>query len=1425
MVLQRIFDRISKVSADPHHRSSRRRAKRRRMLLERMEKRELLANDLGVITGVIFEDLNGDGVRQIATESTIAGIDVTLYRDSNGNGTFDNGVDTLAGTDTSLANGVYRFTDLDGPDADGGANPDGIGRYFVVQNAIPGRLPPAVIEVNLTDDSGVRTALIDDYSATAQTVIDLGTAGSSTDSIAATEAIGGFRDIQVTNNGTSGLVNVTINGVPGVNALTVGSNGNVTGTALIQYDGGGNGITLDPAGLETGGVGVSLGGGAPGDAVDPDAGFVVLTNGENPGDSLTITVYSNGNSTSATIPISDAAGFTETFVKFSDFAPNAGVDFNDIGAIETTFAVSGNNDVTVSIVETRTPNVETINVANVTPLSLGGTLFFDNSANGQNNGVRDGGEAAINGVTVELYKLANANDTVVPGTNVAVTSQQTSGTGDFRFDNLLPGFYAVVIPASQFTGTAVLAGYANSTGNDVTPNAAPDPDDNVNNDDNGIVFVSGDPLLNGAVYSQTITLESNTEPTNDGDQDANTNLTLDFGFFPQIDLAINKSVNTAASTIAPGGTAVFGFVVDNLGPRPATGVTVTDVFPAGLAPTGIQNGNGNYAISTNGNTVTVTIGNLPVNGQATFELTATIGANQLVDLTNPASVSGAEVDIVPANNNDTALLDLPSADLSIEKTDLQDPVNAGDQLTYQITVTNNGPDAAAGVVVTDSLPAGVTFVSGNVGGNAALVTVDGVTGDIIANVGALANQAQSVITIVVDVAPDAATPLLNDASVTSNPNTDPVPTNNTTREDTIVSRLVDVAIDKTVSGSVVAGEVATYTVMVTNNGPSQATGVTVVDTLNAALSLVPGSFNPGTTGVTLATTGQTQTFTVGVLDADETVSFSFDVRIGAGATGAIPNTVTVSSTENDSVPNNNTDTVNINVEQEVDLVLTKAVDLATAVPGQDQLVYTFTVAHDTDSPSNATGVVVTDTLPAGLSGVVIDAPGADQSNFANGQITVRYNSLPAGQTRTFTVTVDINADATGTITNPASVDANETERDVTNNDDTAVTTLDPDFDVVVTKTVNDNTPDPGQQITYTVNLSNEGPSRATGVILSDPIPAGLTFVSATLGAQTGTSNGTTVTFPAVNLNPNQSLTALLTFTVNASATGVIANTASVPNLSAAGENDVTNNSGSVNVTVNDRVDLAITKTVDKANAQVGSSLQYTVMVTNAGPSAAQAVVVTDTLPAGVTFVSGTGPNSEALSVNNGVVTVNVPTLASQGSFSFTINGTVNANAGATVINTSTVSTTTSEISLANNTANASTNVDPMTASIAGSVYIDLNNNGVRNTGENGIAGVLLTLTGNDSLGNAVNRTATTNANGDYLFASLAAGTYSVRETQPAGIFDGIDSLGIGAQATVGDDVFTQLGLGQGVAATQFNFGERVATDPFSKRRFLASSPR
>ena len=714
----------------------------------------------------------------------------------------------------------------------------------------------------------------------------------------------------------------------------------------------------------------------------------------------------------------------------------------------------------------------------------------------------------------------------------------------------------------------------------------------------------------------------------------------------------------------------------------------------------------------------------------------------------------------------------------------------------------------------------MTFVSGNVGGDSNLVTDNG-NGEIVATVGPLAPDASATVTIVVALAADLDGPLNNSASVTSTPNTDPDMSNNTTSEETQVDRVVDLEITKSVTGTPVAGGAMTYRIIVGNSGPSQARDVSVADTLVADLTLVPSSFDPGTSGVTLTENGQELVFDVGLLDPGQTETFSFDVSIASSAQGSLSNTAVVSTTDTESDPSNDTGVASVVVQQQVDLVLTKSVDLSTAVPGEDQLVYTFTVSHADDSLSDATGVMVTDMIPSGLIGTIIDAPNADSTDFTGGVVTVGYDSIPIGESRTFTITAEVDEAATGTITNSGSVDSAGTELNPADNSDSASTTLEPDFDVVVTKTVSDSTPGPTDTITYTVALNNLGPSTAPTVVLSDTIPAGLTFVSANLEGQAGTSDGTTVTFPAIAIDASTTVNATLVFTVDVTSDGLITNTASIPDLSADGERDITNNSDSVEIDVVAQVDLGVTKSVSLPDALVGSNLVYSIVVNNSGPSIAANVEIVDTLPAGVTFVSGTGPNGEALSAVGGVVTVDGGDLASGGTLEITINAMVASGASGNQVNTVIVSSDTEELDPTDNTASATTSIDPASSTFSGLVFLDRNNNGIQDTGEPGIPNVSLTMTGNDFLGNAVNFTIMTDASGIYQFTNLAEGTYEVSKMEPVDLLDGMAILGTGATAEVIDEVFTDIALGRDVDAINFNFTERPL--PLSKRLFLASS--
>jgi uncharacterized repeat protein (TIGR01451 family) len=109
------------------------------------------------------------------------------------------------------------------------------------------------------------------------------------------------------------------------------------------------------------------------------------------------------------------------------------------------------------------------------------------------------------------------------------------------------------------------------------------------------------------------------------------------------------------------------------------------------------------------------------------------------------------------------------------------------------------------------------------------------------------------------------------------------------------------------------------------------------------------------------------------------------------------------------------------------------------------------------------------------------------------------------------------------------------------------------------------------------------------------------------------------------------------------------------------------------------------------------------------------------------------------------------------------------------------------------------------SSLAGYVYLDTNNDGIKEAGETGIGGVQITLTGTNDQG-AVSQTVQTDSNGAYKFANLRPGTYTLTETPPTGYRDGKDSIGTQG-GTVGIDTFTNIVLGIGIVGTDNDFAE------------------
>ncbi|HUE73169.1 MAG TPA: right-handed parallel beta-helix repeat-containing protein [Pirellulaceae bacterium] len=388
-----------------------------------------------------------------------------------------------------------------------------------------------------------------------------------------------------------------------------------------------------------------------------------------------------------------------------------------------------------------------------------------------------------------------------------------------------------------------------------------------------------------------------------------------------------------------------------------------------------------------------------------------------------------------------------------------------------------------------------------------------------------------------------------------------------------------------------------------------------------------------------------------------------------------------------------------------DLSITKS-DAPDPVVAGTTLTYTIVVTNN--GPDTQTNAVVTDTFPAQLTNVTFTsvAAGGATDNDATGTGNINDTvTLPAGSTITYTVTGTVASSATGTISNTATITAppNTFETDLTNNSATETTTLLVSADLSVTKS---DSPDPvvaGENLTYTIVVTNNGPSDAQSVTLTDLIPAGTTFVSFT------EPSGFTSTEPAVggtgtvtSTTPTLAAGAVATFTlvVQANASlldgSTISNTATVSTATA----DPTpgNNSVTATTTVSSSADLSVTKSDSPDTVVAGENLTYTIVVTNNGPSDAQNVVLTDAIPANTTFVSFTSPsgwsNTTPPPGGTGTVTSTTPTLAAGAVATFTLVVQANSDLleGDVISNTVTVTSTTSDPNAANNTHTEDTNV-------------------------------------------------------------------------------------------------------------------------------------
>ena len=506
--------------------------------------------------------------------------------------------------------------------------------------------------------------------------------------------------------------------------------------------------------------------------------------------------------------------------------------------------------------------------------------------------------------------------------------------------------------------------------------------------------------------------------------------------------------------------AAYDITVSNSGDFDATGTELTAVLPTGLEYVSATN-----SATISGSTVTWNLGTVAMGGSVSISLTATgVQTGDQVVNYRVASDEGLSA-------STTTTTEVIPGGLELTKTG---PATAaiGSQATYNIEVLSTGTGANTLVRLVDTVPTGMSFVSSDPASTR-------VGSQVTIALGTLNPDDRSTVTIVLRA--DQTGDWTNQATVTSAEGA----TDSAEATTTVVQPVL--ALTKSGPATALLNANFDYTITVTNNGDGDATGATVVDTLPAGLTYV--SSDPAGTA-----SGSTVTWNVGELAPDDSATVTLTVRGTAG--GAKVNVATASSGGNSFQPEARA-TTTILVP---DITVEKAGRPAMFVG--NQVTYTLTASNSGDAA--LTGVTITDTIPTGMSYVTSSPAGTVSEDGAQVSWSVGNLAVDAETS----VTVTLRGDQVGTVTNTAGASATE---GVSASNTLEIRIL-PAPGATIQITDSFDPVSEGEEVDFTVNVSNQGRSPMTGVRIVVPIPAEMTFVSTSDTQATLGGDGRTVTF-------------------------------------------------------------------------------------------------------------------------------------------------------------------------------------------------------------------------------------------------------------------------------------------------------------------------
>jgi uncharacterized repeat protein (TIGR01451 family) len=558
---------------------------------------------------------------------------------------------------------------------------------------------------------------------------------------------------------------------------------------------------------------------------------------------------------------------------------------------------------------------------------------------------------------------------------------------------------------------------------------------------------------------------------------------------PNADLAV--TLNGPAMAEA-GTTAIYVATVQNLGPTSSAEAVLTFQIAGPLTDLvafcpGRAEGCGAAVVS--GSTVTMTLSGLATLAVVDVRLLATASAPGTAVVTATIAAVNPSIDLVPGNNTSavsTAIGPAPGADVGIV---MQGPADVfpGASLTYALAVTNNGPEAAASVVVASDGPPGALFVANQ----GACVTA------FPCALGVMASGESRIITSTYSLPLPAGTilprpPLTNTATVSAT-TADPNSGNNAANVSSRVKVDLDVALSMTVSAaSIPMGQVGSVVLVASNSGPMPARQVPIGVTWPSGLELVSASATSGTVDQASGT------WTVPEINPSDQAELTITFRPQTSGQAFVRAMAQVPIT--DVQASNDAASVLLQGAASADVAV--RLSASPLSPALGQSVQILLEAGNLGQ-SVATGVSVQQVLPAGLR-LVSATPSAGVFEPTTGTWTLGA----IGPSVIATLTTVAVVEATGVLVIGASGSGAEFDPDTTNNATALALSAAGSADLQISMVTNIGSPVAGDTIDLVGSLSNRGPSLAENVVVTFDLapPGSITVLSVTPSAGTFQGN-------------------------------------------------------------------------------------------------------------------------------------------------------------------------------------------------------------------------------------------------------------------------------------------------------------------------------